>query len=401
MQTTEVAPKDEAAPKATESFYRKVTRVHLEVTAKCNAACPQCFRNYFGGPNRVNLEEAELSLKDVKEIFPESFLRQLELLYVNGNYGDGAVAKDITEIFQYFRAAAPNLHLMLFTNGSLRTPDWWGHLGTVINEIFWGIDGLEDTNHLYRRNTNFKKIIANAEAFNKTGAKSVWVFNVFKHNEHQVEEARAMSKNLGFTDFIVRKTARFEFGGKINTKLPVFSRTGNLEYYLEMPTADRLVNEGYAGYEKTDHAPKVTLEEIMKFESAIHEGRLVIENPPSMESYLSERREISCLAQAEQSIYVSSTGHVYPCCWIGSYTPLVDPAVQEVKKLHKSMPQGLDGLNARQIPITKIIENIFFQKVQASWNKGSVKDGILSACSRQCGTHDGNCYKKQLDQFHV
>src|ERR1700733_6609219 len=94
-------------------FYQQVTRVHLEVTEKCNAACPQCHRNYHGGPTRFHVGKAELSLKDVQRVLPADFVRKLELLYGNGNYGDGAIAKDIFEIFRYFRESSPRLHTML------------------------------------------------------------------------------------------------------------------------------------------------------------------------------------------------------------------------------------------------------------------------------------------------
>ena len=30
-------------------------------------------------------------------------------------------------------------------------------------KVVFGIDGLEDTNHLYRRNVKFEKVIANAK----------------------------------------------------------------------------------------------------------------------------------------------------------------------------------------------------------------------------------------------
>ena len=378
-------------------FYERVTRVHLEVTARCNAACPQCHRNYSGGPKRINVQELELSLEDVKRILPVSFLQQLNLLYVNGNYGDGAVAKDIVEIFTYLREASPRLHLMLFTNGSVHTPDWWERLGGIINEIYWGIDGLEDTNHIYRRHTSFKKIIANAEAFNKTADKSVWVFNVFKHNEHQVEEARELSKKLGFTDFVVRKTARFEFNGKLYNKLPVFSKTGALEYFLEAPSSDKFVNEGYEIFDGTDEAMQATLERIMTYDKGVQDGQIKVSPTEVPDSYLAVEVDIGCLAQKEESVFVSASGHVHPCCWLGSYTPLQDPAIHELKALEDSIPSGLDALNAKIHPISEIIENLYYQKVQQSWEKGSAKNGVLMMCSRQCGSHKGNCYSKQVD----
>ena len=67
--------------------------------------------------------------------------------------------------------------------------------------VVFGIDGLEDTSHIYRVNTSFKKVIENAEAFIKQGGLGTWQFIVFKHNVHQLESAK-MSL-LGKWDFII------------------------------------------------------------------------------------------------------------------------------------------------------------------------------------------------------
>ena len=41
------------------------------------------------------------------------------------------------------------------------------------------------------------------------GGIAQWDYIVFKHNEHQVEEARKLSKELGFFEFQIKKTSRF------------------------------------------------------------------------------------------------------------------------------------------------------------------------------------------------
>ena len=55
-----------------------IKTVHLEVTQRCNAACPMCDRNENGGAVnqhiRGNLKE--LSLEDCKAIFPPEFIGQ-------------------------------------------------------------------------------------------------------------------------------------------------------------------------------------------------------------------------------------------------------------------------------------------------------------------------------------
>ena len=48
----------------------------------------------------------------------------------------------------------------------------------------------------------------NAKTFLDSGGTGSWVFIVFHHNEHQVEEARELSKRWGFDEFIIKKTSR-------------------------------------------------------------------------------------------------------------------------------------------------------------------------------------------------
>ena len=83
--------------------YEDITTVHLEVTQRCQAACPMCDRNQNGGPDNRHITNAELSLEDCKRIFKPDFIRQLKTMYMCGNLGDPIVARDTLEIFQYFR----------------------------------------------------------------------------------------------------------------------------------------------------------------------------------------------------------------------------------------------------------------------------------------------------------
>src|SRR5215469_2752877 len=120
--------------------------VHLEITTKCNAQCPQCPRNVNGGVVNPNLPLTELRLQDIRTIFPANFVKQLQLIYMCGNYGDAIVARDTLEAFQYFRAVNPSIKLKLHTNGSGRDRDWWTELAHTVNTCVFAIDGLRDTN---------------------------------------------------------------------------------------------------------------------------------------------------------------------------------------------------------------------------------------------------------------
>ena len=142
--------------------YTDIRTVHLEITEKCNAACPMCARNINGGEDNPWLQNAELSLNDIVTIFPDQFIQQLNHMFMCGNYGDPIVAKDTLKVFKHFRNVNPTIHLSMNTNGSARTVTWWKELAEVIGKdgyVIFSVDGLEDTNYLYRKNTVWEKIM--------------------------------------------------------------------------------------------------------------------------------------------------------------------------------------------------------------------------------------------------
>ena len=65
--------------------YNDIKTVHLEITQRCQAACPMCDRNENGGPDNRHINNAELSLQDCKDIFPTDFIQQLNTMYMCGN----------------------------------------------------------------------------------------------------------------------------------------------------------------------------------------------------------------------------------------------------------------------------------------------------------------------------
>jgi MoaA/NifB/PqqE/SkfB family radical SAM enzyme len=42
--------------------------LHVEITNRCQAACPMCSRNYHGGLDNVLIKNADWSLDDFKNI---------------------------------------------------------------------------------------------------------------------------------------------------------------------------------------------------------------------------------------------------------------------------------------------------------------------------------------------
>lgn len=339
--------------------------VHLEPTSKCNASCPMCLRTVLGGKINPHLPITELSLEDARKIFPANFIPQLNRMYMCGNYGDPVMAVDTLEIFKYFRAHNPDMHLEMFTNGSARPESWWRELAGIVTQCRFGLDGLGDTNAIYRRGTKWNLIERNMKAFIEAGGRAVWDFIVFKHNEHQVEVARAFAKQIGFHKFNVKKTGRFFSNNKAAVKdcQEVCDSQGNVEYSLEPPENPLYKN------------------------SALQKESELVERFGSMKSFF-EQTPIDCKVITDKSIYVTAEGHVFPCCWTANqlYPWYFEKKGSPIWKMLDALPDGLDSLSAKKYSLTEIVEGGFFQRsLPESWSKKSVKEGRLFVCGKTCG----------------
>lgn len=347
--------------------YEAIREVHLELTTRCNASCPQCPRNLSGGEVNPALPMAELGLEDVQQIFPEELVRRLRKIYACGNYGDPMVAKDTLAIFEHLRRVNGAMELGMFTNGSGRSAAFWADLAKVTSYVRFSIDGLEDTNHLYRRGTVWARIMDSVQAFIGAGGRAEWDFIVFRHNEHQIDEARALADKLGFRRFFVKRTSRFFAAGSGSAALggpgnkQVRDRDGSAAYVIEEPESPLLKNPA-----------------VVRLTQA---GRFA--------DYVAET-EITCKALEHSRLYVSAEGLVFPCCWTGALYPPGRPAgTAQMWDLVRRLAEGKASLDGRTKSIREIVEGPFFQElVPAGWAKRSVKEGRLQQCVRACGAHD-------------
>lgn len=358
-------------------MYDNIKVVHLELTDKCNASCPMCARNKNGGEINPYLPLTDLTLDNCKKIFPPAFIQNLDRMYMCGNYGDPIAAQSTLLIFEYFRTHNPNMMLSMHTNGSARTHHWWRDLAKILGKngyVTFGIDGLEDTHHLYRKGTDFDKIILNAKMFIAGGGRARWDFIAFEHNEHQIDAAKALADAIGFEKFTVKKTGRFFSNTKMQVKgtRDVLDNDGNVIYTIAPPKNPELQNQ------------------------SLQKERRIIENYGSMEEYL-DQTPISCAVKKEQSIYVSSEGLVFPCCWTANqmYVWYKEKESGEIWDIIKSTG-GTKNINAKERPIGDIIKSRAFKKIEKSWSCKSVKKGKLGICSRICG-QDFNQFKDQYE----
>lgn len=341
--------------------YQGIRELHLEITSYCNASCPMCKRNVSGGKVNPNLHQTQLTLQQIQEIMPADFIKGLDLVYFCGNYWDPSMGRDTIDIISHFKKINPNINVSMYTNGSTRDVEWWSRLAKVIDYCQFDVDWLQDTNHIYRRGTNWQMIMDNMWAFIGAGGNAGWEFIVFSHNEHQIEEARAIATEMGITNFVVKKTSRFlsSDSGAILDKWEVLNKKGQLEYEIK-PTSN-------------PHFRNNVLEKFKELNYA---------------KYL-DSTPISCKALKDKSIYISADWNVFPCCWMGHiYNRWVFENEQVIASIGKD-GSGLGKINLFKLSLSEILWGLFFREtLTSSWKCPSIKDGKMRVCSRVCGTLD-------------
>jgi MoaA/NifB/PqqE/SkfB family radical SAM enzyme len=192
--------------------FSAIDEYQLEITSYCNAACPQCPRNENGIGINQRMPLCHLNRVVIDCAFTVDLCRRLRQIFFCGSYGDPIMHPEFLDILRDFRRKNPTLWLYFHTNGGIHDPEYWEEIASIMGgygQIDFGIDGLEDTLHLYRKNVKYSRVIENARAFICAGGRAQWNFIVFRHNEHQVERAKQLGKDLGFFNVLIRKTGRF------------------------------------------------------------------------------------------------------------------------------------------------------------------------------------------------
>lgn len=269
-----------------------IEQLHIELTDKCQASCPMCLRNHFGGKDRAFIRNEEISLENFKEWFPPEFIKRLKNFYACGSLGDPVVAKDCLEIVKYIRSINTECRVAIHTNGSLRTVKWWGELAESLGPngtVVFAIDGFEGEHELYRKGTSWKKIVENAKAFISAGGIARADCLVFKHNEQRLDELKEFLLSIGFVDVNLKSTNRFYS----KTEFPVMNREGNIEYYIHPPESKRWATQ-YLNPNIKKLVDKDSLNSIL------------------------EKSEIAPQCVLKKEIYVDAYGNVFPCCWTAS-----------------------------------------------------------------------------------
>jgi len=347
--------------------YEDIKQVHLEVTQRCQAACPMCDRNENGGADNRHIDNSELSLADCERIFPPEFIAQLKTMYMCGNLGDPIIARDTLEIFRYFRKHNPTMWLSMNTNAEAKNKEWWRQLAEVFGRmgtVIFSVDGLRDTNHLYRQGVVWDNVERNMKAFISAGGRARWDFIIFGHNEHQVDEAEALAAKWGCEKFQRKKSGRFfTASNKGKDKHQAQNRKGQETQLLQKP--QKLDNQNLALLKQKE----------------------IEKTYGSMSDYYN-KCSINCKAIDKKEIFITAEGLLMPCCWTAGRMYKwwhKDYRVEQIWE-HIERAGGKLAIDATLHGLESVFNSGILESITESWQKDSVANGKLGVCSMKCGS---------------
>lgn len=173
-------------------------RITIETGNICNLKCPLCPT----GKNEHGVGRGFMSFDNYKKII-NALAADLILVRLY-NWGEPLLNKDIIAMIAY--AYQKGIGVTISTNLNLldcRTA--CDLLRSGLSKIFVSCDGVsEQTYNAYHVGGSFYKVMENIKLLLEEKAKIpasstriIWLFHVFRHNEHEVEEAKALAKELG------------------------------------------------------------------------------------------------------------------------------------------------------------------------------------------------------------
>ena len=200
------------------------------------------------------------------------------------------------------------------------------------------------------------------DAFCTAGGRARWDFLIFEHNQHQVEEARAISEAKGFEKFIAKKTGRFiNANSESKQSHQAVNRKGKETATLKKP------DEKYQN-------------------NAIKKQDVIVKKYGSMDAYY-DAAPIVCKVTKDSSLYITAEGLALPCCWTAGRMYKwwhEDPYVEQIWD-HIELAGGKEAIDAKQ-GLDKVFKTGIFDTIARSWNLESCNLGKLKVCAMKCGS---------------
>ena len=170
-------------------------RLHIELTNRCVLSCPACPRTEWANILKRPLPKQDLDYELLDQFLDCTGGKSIDNFLLCGDFGDCIYYPQLFEFLEHFRQSKT---YTVCTNGSRRTPEFWHKLASLLtpcDEVVFAIDGLEDTNHLYRKNSDWASTMQGLEIMVASGVKVSWQTIVFKFNQDSIQQIQSFAES--------------------------------------------------------------------------------------------------------------------------------------------------------------------------------------------------------------
>lgn len=421
--------------------YKDITAIQIEITEKCNAACPSCSRTHYGYGELAGIYQKHMSLDEFKVLLPEHMVSNLDMVVFCGNVGDAQTNPNLPAMVEYLYSSNNSVHMNINTNGGMRSTDYWANFAKYKNlKIWFAVDGTtQEVHSYYRQNTNLSKVLENAKAYIDAGGNAVLQFILFEHNQHQLKDVEKLVKDYKFTELEIINTDRAdntpvynskgEYRGQLRGATTseynnfLTAETENIKNNSQDPdmSIDQIDIKNYTNFLNITHEKYINQdrsweEEVEKFDWA----RSSLANVANISNYKDvdinkvlrgisnekkNNRKIDCLAIRESKVFITADGFVYPCCMMGhNHTRIANAYTYDIQALLKEFGYKNDVNNALKYGgIEEVFKTGFFDTIANTWiphttendflrtfNKEYSDCGNLNMCAMACSNCDYN-----------
>ena len=269
---------------------------HIEISSKCTLRCPRCARQEV--PD--SLVNTELDLEFFKRNFTAEFiLANVEKITFCGDDGDPIYAHDLIPVIEYIKSVKP-VEIVIITNGSHKKETWWRELGGVLTEqdtVHFSVDGYDDdSNNLYRVNSDFNSIVNGVEALrDNSNCRLVWAAIAFKFNEDRIDHMKNLALSLGMDAFQLTKSTKF------GTIYPGYGNNDPLEPSKKFVSNSHRFERDVSLLSSRGLNSQTNTKNIQLYNSVI------------------EVNNVKPLCEiGNKGLYIDAQGRLFPCCWVAN-----------------------------------------------------------------------------------
>ena len=356
--------------------------LECEISTVCNAGCVDCNR-WIWNPNLDTVELNTLNpyinqLVDV-DVFVARLKQfsDLKQIVIQGNMGDPLTHHQLPKLIKKVFDQFPGLIIEIDTNGSVGSTTTWKEMSKLADQninFCFNIDGLHDTNHIYRRGCRWNKIMENSKLWIDAGGSAEWRMIDFPYNAHQRDQAKILSEQMGFKSFTVRQR---------------YSPTVETDQWIEQMANEPVIPVHHS------HSDHDVLQELDVYHKEWQEWPHHVDRP-------------ACLDNLNEdwhwpSFHLNLEGTVWPCCFTSNLLYYNGYDREIWKKINQKYVEKYSQHwnNLDYYTLEEILKTDWFTKdLYQSWQSKTEQSLLL--CRKNCSScNQSYTQRKQKEKNHV